>query len=128
MAKKGGVLIRAGHTEAGCDLARLAGFESAAVIVEILNDDGTMARRGDLEKFTKEHDLKLGTIEDLIRYRIENENSVERIVESRFPTDFGDFMARQDRASGYSPEAPSYLGRSVQRPFLPWIWSRRAWR
>jgi 3,4-dihydroxy 2-butanone 4-phosphate synthase/GTP cyclohydrolase II len=92
MAKKGGVLIRAGHTEAGCDLARLAGFEPAAVIVEILNDDGTMARRPDLEVFAKLHDLKIGTIEDLIRYRIENENTIERIVESRFPTDFGDFQ------------------------------------
>jgi len=92
MAKKGGVLIRAGHTEAGCDLARLAGFEPAAVIVEILNDDGTMARRPDLEVFAKQHDLKIGTIEDLIRYRIENENTVERIVESKFPTDFGDFQ------------------------------------
>ena len=92
MAKKGGVLIRAGHTEAGCDLARLAGFESAAVIVEILNDDGTMARRPDLEIFAKQHDLKIGTIEDLIRYRIENENTVERILESNFPTDFGDFQ------------------------------------
>jgi 3,4-dihydroxy 2-butanone 4-phosphate synthase/GTP cyclohydrolase II len=85
-------LIRAGHTEAGCDLARLAGFEPAAVIVEILNDDGSMARRPDLEVFAKQHDLKIGTIEDLIRYRIENENTVERIVESRFPTDFGDFQ------------------------------------
>ncbi|MFT5224934.1 MAG: 3,4-dihydroxy 2-butanone 4-phosphate synthase/GTP cyclohydrolase II [Polaribacter sp.] len=92
MAKKGGVLIRAGHTEAGCDLARLAGFEPAAVIVEILNDDGTMARRPDLEVFAELHDLKIGTIEDLIRYRIENENTIERIVESRFPTDFGDFQ------------------------------------
>ncbi len=92
MAKKGGVLIRAGHTEAGCDLARLAGFEPAAVIVEILNDDGTMARRPDLEVFAQEHDLKIGTIEDLIRYRIENENTVERILESKFPTDFGDFQ------------------------------------
>ena len=91
MARKGGVLIRAGHTEAGCDLARLAGFESAAVIVEILNDDGSMARRNDLEKFANEHGLKIGTIEDLIRYRIEHEHSVERIVESRFPTDFGEF-------------------------------------
>lgn len=91
MARKGGVLIRAGHTEAGCDLARLAGYESAAVIVEILNDDGSMARRSDLEAFVKKHELKIGTIEDLIRYRIENEHSVERIVESRFPTDFGDF-------------------------------------
>lgn len=92
MAKKGGVLIRAGHTEAGCDLARLAGFEPAAVIVEILNEDGTMARRPDLEVFARQHDLKIGTIEDLIRYRIENENTVERIVESRFQTDFGDFQ------------------------------------
>ena len=91
MARKGGVLIRAGHTEAGCDLARLAGFQAAAVIVEILNDDGSMARRNDLESFAKQHDLKIGTIEDLIRYRIENEHTVERIVESRFPTDYGEF-------------------------------------
>ena len=91
MARKGGVLFRAGHTEAGCDLARLAGFEPAAAIVEILNDDGTMARRKDLEVFARKHDLKIGTIEDLIRYRIENEHTVERIVESNFPTDFGDF-------------------------------------
>lgn len=91
MARKGGVLFRAGHTEAGCDLARIAGFEPAAVIVEILNDDGSMARRNDLEKFAMKHDLKIGTIEDLIRYRIENEHTVERIVESRFPTDFGEF-------------------------------------
>jgi len=74
-AQPGGVLNRAGHTEAGCDFARLAGFEPAAVIVEILNDDGTMARRPDLEKFAKKHKLKIGTIEDLIRYRIENEKT-----------------------------------------------------
>ncbi len=91
MARKGGVLFRAGHTEAGCDLARLAGFEPAAAIVEILNDDGSMARRKDLEIFARNHDLKIGTIEDLIRYRIENEHTVERIVESNFPTDFGEF-------------------------------------
>ncbi|MBT8437979.1 MAG: 3,4-dihydroxy-2-butanone-4-phosphate synthase [Gammaproteobacteria bacterium] len=91
MARKGGVLFRAGHTEAGCDLARLAGFEPAAVIVEILNDDGSMARRKDLEKFALKHDLKIGTIEDLIRYRIEKEHTVERIVESTFETDFGEF-------------------------------------
>ncbi len=91
MARKGGVLNRAGHTEAGCDLTRLAGFEPAAVIVEILNDDGTMARRKDLEQFAIQHDLKIGTIEDLIRYRIENEHTVERIVESPFPTEYGDF-------------------------------------
>jgi len=78
MARPGGVLTRAGHTEAGCDLARLAGHEPAAVIVEILNEDGTMARRPDLEKFAAEHGLKIGTIEDLIRYRLKHEHSVER--------------------------------------------------
>ncbi len=91
MARSGGVLTRAGHTEAGCDLARLAGFEAASVIVEILNEDGSMARRPDLEVFAREHGLKIGTIEDLIRYRIENEKTLERIVETHFPTDFGDF-------------------------------------
>lgn len=90
-AQPGGVLNRAGHTEAGCDLARLAGFEAAAVIVEILNDDGTMARRPDLETFAKEHDLKIGTIEDLIRYRIQNEKTVERVAESDFHNEFGQF-------------------------------------
>ena len=90
-AQPGGVLNRAGHTEAGCDFARLAGFEPAAVIVEILNDDGTMARRPDLEKFAKEHNLKIGTIEDLISYRIENEKTVERVAESDFPNEFGHF-------------------------------------
>ena len=81
MAQPGGVLTRAGHTEAGCDLARLAGFSPAAMIVEILNDDGTMARRPDLELFAKTHGLKIGTIADLIRYRLKNERSVERIYE-----------------------------------------------
>jgi 3,4-dihydroxy 2-butanone 4-phosphate synthase/GTP cyclohydrolase II len=87
MAQPGGVLTRAGHTEAGCDLARLAGFSAAAVIVEILNDDGTMARRPDLELFAKTHDLKIGTIADLIRYRLKNERSVERIYEDTVETD-----------------------------------------
>jgi 3,4-dihydroxy 2-butanone 4-phosphate synthase/GTP cyclohydrolase II len=91
MAQPGGVLTRAGHTEAGCDLARLAGLEPAAVIVEILNDDGTMARRPDLERFAKEHNLKIGTIADLIRYRLEKERSVERIFERDVQTDFGPF-------------------------------------
>ncbi len=102
MARKGGVLFRAGHTEAGCDLARIAGFEPAAVIVEILNDDGSMARRNDLEGFARLHELKIGTIEDLIRYRIENEHTVERILESRFPTDFGEFklFAFEDSIAG----------------------------
>jgi 3,4-dihydroxy 2-butanone 4-phosphate synthase/GTP cyclohydrolase II len=93
MAQPGGVLTRAGHTEAGCDLARLAGREPAAAIVEILNDDGTMARRPDLERFAKEHGLKIGTIADLIRYRLEKEPSVERIAERVVPTEFGEFRA-----------------------------------
>ncbi|WP_197472977.1 3,4-dihydroxy-2-butanone-4-phosphate synthase, partial [Oleiphilus sp. HI0123] len=72
VAQPGGVLSRAGHTEAGCDLARMAGFEAASVIVEIMNEDGTMARRPDLEVFAKEHDLKIGTIADMIHYRALN--------------------------------------------------------
>src|SRR5580765_1335915 len=91
MAQPGGVLTRAGHTEAGCDLARLAGFEPAAVIVEIMNDDGTMARRPELEQFARTHNLKIGTIADLIRYRLRNERSVERISEQNVQTEFGEF-------------------------------------
>jgi len=85
------VLTRAGHTEAGCDLARLAGLEPASVIVEILKEDGSMARRPDLEIYAKEHDLKIGTIEDLIRYRIENEKTVEHIAETELATEHGIF-------------------------------------
>ncbi|GAB3678348.1 bifunctional 3,4-dihydroxy-2-butanone-4-phosphate synthase/GTP cyclohydrolase II [Salinisphaera aquimarina] len=91
MSQPGGTLARAGHTEAGCDLARLAGLEPASVIVEILNEDGTMARLPDLETFAAEHDIKLGTIADLIRYRIENERTVVRVTESRVETEFGPF-------------------------------------
>ena len=91
MAQPGGVLVRAGHTEAGCDLAALAGLESSSMIVEILNEDGTMARRPDLETFAQEHKLKIGTIEDLISYRLKNEKTVERIAESDFPSEYGDF-------------------------------------
>lgn len=91
MAQPGGVLTRAGHTEAGCDFARLAGFEPAAVIVEILNEDGTMARRPDLEIFATKHGLKIGTIEDLIRYRVQNEKTVEPIYERVVNTEAGEF-------------------------------------
>ena len=91
MAQPGGVLTRAGHTEAGCDLARLAGLEPAAAIVEILNPDGTMARRPDLEKFARKHSIRIGTIADLIRYRLEKERNVERILEKPIETDFGRF-------------------------------------
>jgi 3,4-dihydroxy 2-butanone 4-phosphate synthase/GTP cyclohydrolase II len=91
MAQPGGVLTRAGHTEAGCDFARLAGFQPAAVIVEIMNDDGTMARRPDLEVFARQHGLKIGTIADLIRHRLDVEPSVERLVERPITTAHGDF-------------------------------------
>ncbi|AYQ56860.1 3,4-dihydroxy-2-butanone-4-phosphate synthase [Bathymodiolus thermophilus thioautotrophic gill symbiont] len=91
MAQPGGVLIRPGHTEAGCDLARLAGLEPASVIVEILNEDGSMARRDDLELFAQKHNIKWGTIEDLISYRIENEKTIERVDERPFSTKYGDF-------------------------------------
>ena len=98
MAEDGGVLVRAGHTEAGCDLTRLAGFEPSAVIVEILNEDGSMARRDDLVKFGKTHQIKIGTTEDLIRYRILHEKTITRFEETRFESEYGDFdlIAFQD--------------------------------
>ena len=101
MAQSGGVLTRAGHTEAGCDLARLAGFEPAAVIVEILNEDGTMARRPELENFAREHGLRIGTIADLISYRLQHEESVARVAEHDVDTEFGAFrmVAYEDLVS-----------------------------
>ncbi len=101
MAQDGGVLTRAGHTEAGCDLARIAGLEPAAMIVEILNDDGSMARRADLEKFAIKHQLKIGSIADLIEYRLKNEYTVDKVSECVLPTEHGDFrlLAFQDALS-----------------------------
>ncbi|MCF7481514.1 3,4-dihydroxy-2-butanone-4-phosphate synthase [Vibrio sp. J1-1] len=90
-AKEGGVLVRAGHTEAGCDLAKLAGVEPASVIVEILNEDGTMARRPELEIFADKHGIKLGTIADLIEYRNSTETTIERIAQCQLPTKYGEF-------------------------------------
>ena len=90
-AENGVVLTRAGHTEAGTDLAKLAGFGPSAVIVEIMNDDGTMARRNDLEVFAQKHDLKIGTIADLIHYRNISEKSVELLDKTSVVTEMGDF-------------------------------------
>lgn len=90
-AQPGGVLSRAGHTEAGCDLARMAGFEPAAAIVEIMNEDGSMARRPDLEVFAKQHGLKIGTIADMIHYRAMNEQTVVRQEEHEVDTEHGPF-------------------------------------
>lgn len=90
-ARNGGVLARAGHTEAGCDLSSLAGFNGSAVIVEIMKEDGTMARRADLEKFAQKHSLKLGSIADLIQYRLHNETTITRIGNRPLPTIHGEF-------------------------------------
>jgi 3,4-dihydroxy 2-butanone 4-phosphate synthase/GTP cyclohydrolase II len=128
MAQSGGVLTRAGHTEAGCDLAGLAGLEPASVIVEILNDDGTMARRPELEKIAEQHQMKIGTIADLIRYRIENEKTVERAAESLLPTEFGEFrlIAYRDAIHGdlhfamvrgeIDPERPTLVRVHIYNP------------
>ncbi|WP_298185018.1 bifunctional 3,4-dihydroxy-2-butanone-4-phosphate synthase/GTP cyclohydrolase II [Acidiferrobacter sp.] len=91
MARRGGVLARAGHTEAGVDLARFAGFEPAAVICEILKDDGEMARQPDLERYAAEHQLKIGTIADLIHYRLQHHSSVHRVDERLIETVHGSF-------------------------------------
>jgi 3,4-dihydroxy 2-butanone 4-phosphate synthase/GTP cyclohydrolase II len=93
-ARKGGVLRRAGHTEAAVDLSRLAGFEEAGVIVEILNEDGTMARVPSLIEIAKKFDLKIVSIEDLIKYRVEHESLIEEQVSVHMPTEFGDFQLR----------------------------------
>lgn len=92
MAQPGGVLSRAGHTEAASDLALLAGLEPAGVLVEILNPDGSMARRPELEVFAREHGLKMGSIEELIRYRLENEHTVERVETRSIETEHGPFQ------------------------------------
>ena len=89
VAREGGVLIRAGHTEASVDLARLAGLLPAAVICEIMNDDGTMARLPDLKEFATKHELKIGTIEDLISYRLQNDSIVRQVSVTEVETAFG---------------------------------------
>jgi 3,4-dihydroxy 2-butanone 4-phosphate synthase/GTP cyclohydrolase II len=101
-AQDGGVLMRAGHTEAGCDLAAMAGLTPAAVICEIMNDDGTMARLPDLQVFAREHGLKIGTIASLIHHRSQNETLVERVAQRPLVTAQGRFecSAFRDRAGG----------------------------
>lgn len=101
-AQPGGVLIRAGHTEAGCDLAAMAGLEPAAVICEILNEDGSMARLPDLIEYAREHGLKIGAIVDLIHYRSQNESLIERVGRRTITTAFGEFelVAYREKISG----------------------------
>ena len=102
MAQPGGVLVRAGHTEAGCDLTAIAGLTPAAVICEIIRDDGTMARLPDLVEFAREHGLKIGTIADLIHYRSRTESIIERVAERTMHTAHGEFRALmyRDKPSG----------------------------
>ena len=128
MAEPGGVLTRAGHTEAGVDLAMLSGLEPAAVLVEILNEDGSMARRPQLEAYAEKHGLKVGTIADLIRYRLENEHSVECLSTHEVDTDFGHFRLLTYRDSinndlhlallkgEINPEEPMLVRVHVQNP------------
>ncbi|MCL6415062.1 3,4-dihydroxy-2-butanone-4-phosphate synthase [Aestuariirhabdus sp. Z084] len=119
-AQPGGVLSRAGHTEAGCDLARIAGLIPAAAIVEVMNEDGTMARRPDLEKFAELHDLKIGTIADLIHYRILHDKTVDRIDEKTLSTEFGEFTLTRfkDRIHDQSHIALSMGQWSADQPTL----------
>jgi len=101
-AQDGGVLMRAGHTEAGCDLASMAGLSPASVICEIMNDDGTMARLPDLEVFAQEHGLKIGTIADLIQHRSHNESLIQRVGQRALQTAQGPFNCSvfRDRTGG----------------------------
>lgn len=102
-ARKGGVLVRAGHTEASVDLMKLSGLYPSGVICEIMNEDGTMARTDDLIKFSKQHQLKICTIDSLIEYRRRNEKLIERIVETKLPTEYGDFVMY-----GYESQVDNY--------------------
>jgi 3,4-dihydroxy 2-butanone 4-phosphate synthase/GTP cyclohydrolase II len=97
--RPGGVLVRAGHTEAAVDLCKLAGLKPAGVLCELMNDDGSMARRPEIEQFARQHNMKIGTIADLIRYRLRNERSIERLSEQKVQTEFGEFQlyAYEDR-------------------------------
>jgi 3,4-dihydroxy 2-butanone 4-phosphate synthase / GTP cyclohydrolase II len=101
--RRGGVLVRAGHTEAAVDLCSLAGLQPIGVLCELMNDDGTMARRSQIERFALQHRLKIGTIADLIRYRLRNERSIERIADQIVQTSFGEFRlhAYRDRVEGF---------------------------
>ena len=138
MAQAGGVLTRSGHTEASVDLAMLAGLEPAAALVEILNEDGSMARRPELEEFAREHGLKIGTIADLIHYRMETEKSIEHVSTNDVVTDFGPFTLHtyrdliEDRLhlalmrGVPSPEDPFLVRVHVQNPLSDVLSIQRA--
>ncbi|MDO7085449.1 3,4-dihydroxy-2-butanone-4-phosphate synthase [Pseudocolwellia sp. AS88] len=137
IAKDGGVLNRAGHTEAAVDLARMAGFEHTAVIVEVLNEDGSMARRPDLEIIAKKHDIKMGTIADLIEYRNANETTIERVSSCKLPTAFGEFdlTVFKDTIDGQAhfaltkgeikPDQPTLVRVHLENTFRDLLFSQR---
>ena len=120
MSQPGGVLARAGHTEASVDMAMLAGLEPAAVLVEILNEDGSMARQPELEEFAKEHGLKIGTIADLIHYRMQTEKSVDHISTHEVATDFGPFTLHTYRDQ-IENKLHLALMRGVAHPETPFL-------
>ena len=138
MAQPGGVLARAGHTEASVDMAMLAGLEPAAVLVEILNEDGSMARRPELEQFAHEHKLKIGTIADLIHYRMQTEKSVRHISTHEVVTEFGSFQLHTYRdmieehlhlvliRGTVNPEEPFMVRVHVQNPLSDVLTIQRA--
>jgi 3,4-dihydroxy 2-butanone 4-phosphate synthase/GTP cyclohydrolase II len=120
MAQNGGVLVRAGHTEAGCDLSELAGLTPAAVICEVMKPDGDMARLPDLVEFAATHGLKVGTISDLIRYRSENEKLIERVADKPITTPYGPFRlcVYHDKSAGELHYALVKGEPSPERPLL----------
>jgi 3,4-dihydroxy 2-butanone 4-phosphate synthase/GTP cyclohydrolase II len=121
MAQKGGVLSRAGHTEAGVDLAALAGFQAASVICEILKEDGTMARMPDLLEFAKQHKLRIGTIEDLIRYRRQHDSLLRREGETHFDSKYGRFKANVYRDTLNNREHLALVRGNINENIIPLI-------
>jgi 3,4-dihydroxy 2-butanone 4-phosphate synthase/GTP cyclohydrolase II len=121
MAEPGGVLRRAGHTEAACDLSRLAGLEAAGVICEIMNDDGSMSRRPELEKFAQEHGLKVGTIADLIHYRMMHEQTVESLEIKTLPTTYGEFKLHVYRDLGGSDVHVALVKGEITKDCVPTV-------
>ncbi len=139
-AQPGGVLSRAGHTEAGCDLTRLAGLKPASAIIEIMNEDGTMSRRPELETFAEKHGLKIGTIADLIHYRMVNEKTIERQNRQTLDTEFGQFdmTVYSDAITGgkhlalskgyITPDSPVLVRVQMMEPFPGFIECKRPYR
>ena len=119
-ARPGGCVVRAGHTEASIDLARLAGYQPAAVISELMHDDGTMMRRPAIEQFAREHKLKVGTVAELIRFRMHREHLVRRAAAPRLPSKFGDFTLIAFE-SDFDPQHHLALVKGTPSPEVPFL-------